>query len=210
MKYKCLLVLAMLLASMELYCQTKKQAFGVLENVETHKDVESVKKKYSNWTIRSAYTMGIDSVKHVEATSSEIGTVYAKDYDKGKVHVLYKVIGRRSETICKVKYIFFDGSKMAVSEIDSIRSVVLQKYEQGIDFTELVKEYNMDGNPTGDLNWFYRGTMVTEFEDATMPKAKGDIFTVNVDSRKWYYVVLKTHDNQITSVTETVSVQFVN
>jgi parvulin-like peptidyl-prolyl isomerase len=54
----------------------------------------------------------------------------------------------------------------------------------------------MDGNKTGDLNWFNEGEMVPEFEIAVKKHKKDEIFTVDVPERKWYYVTLKTHEDK--------------
>ena len=58
---------------------------------------------------------------------------------------------------------------------------------------ELVQQYNMDGNITGDTKWFTENMMIKEFEEAVRSHKQGDIFTVDKPSQNWYHVVLKTH-----------------
>lgn len=208
MKNKTLLVIILVLSTVFVFGQNQKQAMNLLKKINKTEQVDKYKKKYPDWQIRKVETMGIDSVNFPKAVNSQIGEIYSNQYDDGRINVLFKVLKRRKVEICKVQYIYFDGSKMGKNEIDSIRTKILNLYETGTDFTKLANEYTMDGNPTGDLQWFYNGIMVKEFEDAAMPRKKGEIFTVDVESRKWYYVVLKTHNNKITTLTELVGIQY--
>lgn len=208
MKNIILLIATLFLITTSVVGQNQKQAYKVLKKIKRSEQVEKYKTKYSNWKIQQVKTMGIDSVKYPKAINSKIGEIYTNQYDNGKINVLFKVLNRRNVEISKVQYIFFDGSKMKKNEIDSNRAIILNKYKNGTDFTSLVKEYTMDGNPTGDLPWFYKGVMVKEFEEAVMPRQKGEIFIVEVDSRKWYYVVLKTDNNINTTLTEFVGIQY--
>ncbi|NMM50901.1 peptidylprolyl isomerase [Marinigracilibium pacificum] len=208
MRIKLLVILTLIIATTTINAQNKKQVLKALKEIKGVDQVNAFKKKYKDWTIQSAYTFGIDSIEHHQVVNTPVGNVFTRQYDNGKINVVVKVLARRIDEICKVQYIFFDGSKMTVSEIDSTRNIILDRYNNGTDFTTLVKEYTMDGNPTGELRWFFKGVMVEEFETAVMPKNKGDIFTVDVDSRKWYYVVLKTHKNIKTTVTDSIGIKY--
>lgn len=210
MKNKTLLLISLILSTAFVFGQNQQQAMKLLKKINKPEQVDNFKnkKKYSDWQIRTVETMGIDSVIYPKAVNSQIGEIYSNTYDDGKISVLFKVLNRRNVEISKVQYIFFDGNKMSKDEIDSLRTIIMNKYRNGTDFIKLVKEYTMDGNPTGDLQWFYEGIMVKEFEEAVMPRKKGEIFTVDVDSNKWYYVVLKTNDNKITTLTKLVGIQF--
>lgn len=208
MKTRILAVLTLLLFSVAINAQNKKEALKALKTINSPSQVKAFKKKYSDWTIQKSNTLGIDSLKHQKVVNAKIGEVFTRKYDNGKVNVVFKVLARRNEEIYKVKYVYFDGSKMSKIEIDSLRTIIINKYKNGSDFSDLAKEYTMDGNPTGDLVWFYKGMMVEEFEAAVKPKLKGDIFTVDVESKKWYYVVLKTHSNIITSITEAIGIKY--
>lgn len=57
-----------------------------------------------------------------------------------------------------------------------------------------MQQYNTDGNPTGETQWFTENAMVKEFETAVKQHKKGEIFTVDTPARQWYHVVLKTFD----------------
>lgn len=54
----------------------------------------------------------------------------------------------------------------------------------------------MDGNPNCDLGWFSEEMMDKEFSTAVKKHRKGDIFTIDVPDKKWYYVTLKPFDNR--------------
>jgi hypothetical protein len=55
----------------------------------------------------------------------------------------------------------------------------------------------MDGNQTGDLGWFSDAQMTPGFGTAVRKHIKNDLFTVDIPDRKWYYVVLKTDNDQL-------------
>ena len=117
---------------------------------------------------------------------------------KDGIKYYYKLINISKETEFRASYIYLNGNELTKKEIDSIRTIIIEKLQSGVSFANLVEEYNMDGNSTqGDLGWFKKGIMVPDFEKAVIEHKKNDIFTVDINSRKWYYVVLKTYDDRI-------------
>jgi parvulin-like peptidyl-prolyl isomerase len=56
----------------------------------------------------------------------------------------------------------------------------------------------MDGNANrgGDSGWFTKGEMHPDFENEIINNnySLNAIFTIDVPSKNWYYVVLKTHE----------------
>jgi parvulin-like peptidyl-prolyl isomerase len=114
----------------------------------------------------------------------------------------YKIFDYKYEPVYRASYIYLNGASTPKYMIDSLRDVIINSYESGTPFTNLVTQYNMDGNRNGgDLGWARDGELVKEFEDAVKSHQKGDIFKVDVPYNNWYYVVLKTHDNtHITTV----------
>jgi hypothetical protein len=97
--------------------------------------------------------------------------------------------------LMRVSYIYLDGSKIDFKRIGELRYEIMTFYANGEAFSDLANEYTMDGNKNGDLGWFEEGMMVKDFETAIKAHKKGDIFTVNIPEKKWYYVVLKTFDD---------------
>lgn len=109
----------------------------------------------------------------------------------------YKVVERKSIPHYRASYIYLDGSKMNKAEINVTRKKIIQKYHEGIPFSQLANQYSMDNNASrgGDLGWFTEGTYYQEFEDAIINNHQvNDIFMLDIDERNWYYVILKTFD----------------
>lgn len=106
----------------------------------------------------------------------------------------YKILKIDSILSWRVSYIFFDGNQLSAKQVDSLRKEVILQYKAGASFFDLVQQFNMDANISGDTKWFAEGVMVKEFEDAVKRNKKGDIFTVDIPDNNWYHVVLKTFE----------------
>lgn len=110
----------------------------------------------------------------------------------------YKVVESTEIPHYRVSYIYLDGKKLSAAEIRTLRSQIMTKYGKGVPFDKLAKAYSMDGNANrgGDLGWFTKGEMHPEFENAIVKGAYnvGDVFTVDINEKQWYYVVLKTFE----------------
>lgn len=108
----------------------------------------------------------------------------------------YKVVERKSIPHYRASYIYLDGSKLGKAEINAKRKHIIKKYNEGIPFSQLAQQYSMDNNANkgGDLGWFTQGTYYQEFEDAIINNSEiNDIFTLDIDEKNWYYVILKTY-----------------
>ena len=110
----------------------------------------------------------------------------------------YKVIEKVTTTNYRVSYIFFDGLKMSISQINATRDKILTKYKEGTPFSQLAKQYSMDDNANhgGDLGWFEKGVTHPTFEAEIADSIYkiGDVFSIDIVQNQWYYVVLKTFD----------------
>lgn len=75
---------------------------------------------------------------------------------------------------------------------------VITKLKNGEDFAALAKEYSADGSKEqgGDLGWFNRGKMVSEFEDAAIALKKGEYTTTPVKTQFGYHIILKTDEKK--------------
>ena len=112
-------------------------------------------------------------------------------------YVTYKVLESTEKVQYRASYIFLDGGSLSVSQIDSLKKIVVDKASKGADWNQLSDQYTMDGNTThGDTGWFFgEEQMPKEFQDAVKAHQKGDIFFVDVSERNWHYIVKKTYDD---------------
>jgi len=136
--------------------------------------------------------------KHKTALAMDLfnsgSTTVISDTEKVK----YKVIEKSTVTNHRVSYIFFDGLRMPISEINTLRQEILTKYKEGTPFSQLASRYSMDGNANrgGDLGWFEVDLTHPAFESEITSSlySVGDVFTIDIVQNQWYYVVLKTHE----------------
>ena len=110
----------------------------------------------------------------------------------------YKIINKTNNPYYRVSYIYLDGSKYDLKNINALRNRIILKYNNGTPFDFLAKQYSMDENANkgGDLGWFSTGEMHPDFENIIINENHNinDIFTIDIPSKKWYYVVLKTFE----------------
>lgn len=121
--------------------------------------------------------------------------------DKNRIVKIEPIVSMR------VSYIYLDGSKLTINDINKKRKEIIKLYKKGKSFGELVTIYNMDSNANkGDLGWFNEGVMHKTFEDAIKKHTKDDLFEVDILDNKWYYVVLKTYNDLPKSIFYILSV----
>jgi len=76
---------------------------------------------------------------------------------------------------------------------------ILQQVQAGADFADLAREYSEDPGSAeqgGDLNWFARGAMVKEFEDAAFALPVGGITDHLVRTSYGYHIIKKTDERE--------------
>lgn len=119
-------------------------------------------------------------------------------------NIHYKILEKNEIIYYRVSYILLDGKEFSIRSIEKLRPQIIEQHDRGVPFKDLALQYSMDNNKKrgGDSGWFTYGDMLPEFEQQVMndEHQKDDIFTVNVESNQWYYVVKKTHDKK--SITE--------
>lgn len=123
------------------------------------------------------------------------------EYEK----TLYKVLDKTTNSYYRVSYIFLDGNTYSLKSINELRETLILKYKNSVPFFELANQYSMDKNANkgGDTGWLTLGNMHPDFETtATNNKhALKDIYTIDIPSKNWYYLVLQTHEpKEITEI----------
>ena len=115
------------------------------------------------------------------------------EYDK----TLYKILDKTTHSYYRVSYVFLEGNTYNLESINELRKTLILKYNNGVSFNDLANQYSMDNNANkgGDTGWFTLGEMHPDFENAIIANAHAleDIYTVDIPSKKWYYVVLQTY-----------------
>ena len=206
---KTVILLLALLMPITSNGQTLKEVKKALKKINSLEQIDELKKQYPNWTIYDDKTMLSDSSKFPDIIKAKVGDIILKQYNSQAPTFVIKILAERDEELCKLKYIYLDGSKLSNSQIDSIRTVIFSRYNSGESFDTLVKAYTMDGNPTGDLDWFSKGMMNAEFDIAVRNRQKDEIFSVDVNKNKWYYVVFKTHNNKVEKAKIAVMIKYI-
>ncbi|OUR91824.1 hypothetical protein A9Q87_08455 [Flavobacteriales bacterium 34_180_T64] len=123
--------------------------------------------------------------------------VYRTDIDK----TYYKVIDKIKIPYYRVSYIFLHGKEKTSEEITKMQQDIVKKYKAGYSFEALAKRYSMDTSAKrgGDLGWFTKGDMHEDFERPIIegPYHVNDLIIIDIPSRMWHYVVLKTYDTKM-------------
>jgi len=165
--------------------ESKQQAKDYLENNKSknNKLITFNQEKHNTTLAKSLFKLGKGRTKINE---SEYGTTY------------YKVVDKIKTKHYRVSTIYLDGSVMSLDEINKLREDIINKYENGLPFANLVKKYSMDNNVDkgGDIGWFAKGELAPVFDEQATSDVYsiGDVFTVDIPSEDKYYVVLKTHE----------------
>ncbi len=110
----------------------------------------------------------------------------------------YKVLEKSSKPYFRVSYIFLDGAKYSLESINKLRETLIEKHNNGSPFSFLAKQYSMDHNANrgGDTGWFTDGEMLTDFENIVISEHHEleAIYTIDIPSKNWYYLVLQSHE----------------
>lgn len=177
--------------------QNKMQVDKVLKKIERFNEIDSLKRVHNRWDIYGETISSSDTINFPFIKNPVIGEIYKMVMEnRNNQKFLVKVLQKEVQNLCRVQYIFLDGSKFNATEIDSIRAEIHKRHFRGEKFHELVSEFNMDGG-TGDIGWFTKEMVVAEFYDPILDRRKDEIFNVSIPKNKWYYVVKKIEDNLV-------------
>lgn len=194
---KNIILVVLLLSSYSSFGQSQTEANNALRNITSLDQVDSLKQAHPDWYITITKTLPVGFSYDSVLYNTFVGEVIQTQYSESAPKFYRKVIEKGEEEACKVNYIYLNGKKHNKKEIEEIRKQIIDQYNSGTSFIELVKEYNEDGNPTGELDWFYKGMMDDDFDEAVRKRNANEIFIVDVTKNYWFYVVLKTEGNKM-------------
>lgn len=169
-----------------------------LEFIETPEQIDSyleLKKSKENKliTFNEEKHKTILSKELFELSKGGIKTV-STNFEK----TIYKVVEKSNTTNYRAAYIYLDGTKYSKSDLNTLRTKIINEYNNGAPFDFLAKRYSMDENANkgGDLGWFAQGDMHPEFENEIINgnHSLNEIFTLDIPSENWFYVILNTHE----------------
>lgn len=162
------------------------------------KNINTAEQAWSFLDIHPKYKGEVVSFKSIQDSSAFAKKLYQTK--RGTILTnngyVYKLLWDTTCQFSKVSYVFLSGDSLTIQQIDGLRTSIIDQYNHGTPFNQLSSIYTMDGNTNGELDWFYQGYVANEFAEAINQHAKGEVFTVDVPSHNWYYVVKKTHDTQ--------------
>ena len=91
-----------------------------------------------------------------------------------------------------------DEKKKAENEALNTAKEIIKKLDNGAKFEDLAKEYSKDSSASdgGNLGYFNRGDMVSEFEEAVVKLEVGKYTTEPVKTKFGYHIILKTEKKE--------------
>lgn len=155
-----------------------KDYYGV-SNMDAVEEIISLQYKKNLYTEDYAKTLVTDKEIEKYYKDTVIGDIKAS-------HILIKADYAEGASEADIKKAYEEALKKA--------NEVLTKLKNGEKFEDLAKTYSQDGtkNDGGNLGWFNRGEMVTEFEEAAIKLEKGKYTTSPVKTKFGYHIILKT------------------
>lgn len=139
------------------------------------------------------------TVLDLELLSTSKGDLIDFDSDDKRTHFFFKTLVTTHVNSFRVKYIYLDNRRLTTQQIDSLRGIIFKRLDNGESFDKLAREYSMDANSSkgGDMGWFEEGRMHSEFELNIKKRKVNEVYTVDIPSNKWYYVVKNSYRPRI-------------
>ena len=176
-----------------LNAQSIEEVSLALEKVRNSKQAKKLKEKNPDWSIQ-VISLKTDQLDEKLNSLDEGDTVLIPHLSSTDI---YKLLDLQLIEEMRVRYVFLNGDVMNMKEIDALRDSILGEVKAGTPFEQLASEFTMDGNQAqGDLGWTATSTLVSDFVEKVKPHEVGDLFTLDIPLKNWYYVVLKTHDER--------------
>lgn len=206
-KMKLFITTILLTICLGVFGQSKDVAQEEIVKIISIEQVAELKERHSNWNIELLKVDITDRSWHFYDMINTLKQGDIKTIVDDTVTFLIKLLEIDTVSEFRASYIYFNGDILSMDKIDSLRTLIIERYGEGVPFHQLARWYTMDGNSDGDLGWFPNGMMVSKFQKSVKEHKKGEIFTVDISARDWYHVVLKTHDNRIGSKLKLIKIE---
>ena len=134
----------------------------------------------------------IDDYANSLITDKEIETYY-KDKAIGDIKASHILIQSTADANATE-----EDKKKAENEALNTAKEIIKKLDKGEKFEDLAKEYSKDSSASdgGNLGYFNRGDMVSEFEDAVVALEVGKYTKEPVKTQYGYHIILKTDQKE--------------
>lgn len=194
LKYNISLLLIILLITIPAFSQSIKKVKNDLSSITT---VESAKQFIKDRPDLKCKIYTYNQEKHINELSKKLfelkeqnTLVVEQKHDKA----LYKIIAIEPIQHYRASYIFFDGKKKNPEEIKFLRKELEIQLRNGKEFKDLAGNHSMDRNASrgGDLGWFTNDYMFPEFIEALDEHDINDVFFLDLEEKKRYYLIKKT------------------
>lgn len=179
---------------------------GVKNKIKVDKnDIES---QYKSLMTTISQSFGLDEesyLKEFKLTKDEIKKTIEKESNISDKDV-EKYYNENKEKFNEVKasHILIKNTDENDKKLDDAKlkenkklaEDVLKKALEGVSFEELAKKYSEDTSAQsgGDLGFFGKGQMVSEFEEAAFKLNKGEINPKLVETKYGYHIIKKTDE----------------
>lgn len=170
--------------------QTEVEMKGRMVNVKTEEDVNAFLDKNKD-VVGQVMTFDSTDAVFEYLDAFEAGEVMTLEPDKYPTQIyLFKILNKQKIQTFKIQYIYLNGAKLRMTQIDSLQKQIIKKYKAGEPFDMLAREYSMDGNAAnGGLLAWSEGEMLKEFERGVKEHLNDEVFTLDVPDQQWFYVV---------------------
>ena len=125
----------------------------------------------------------------------QAGEVYGPMVE-GERYVVYKVAEVVEDTVAfaRASHILIQPQGQtdeAKAEAREKAQDILRQIQNGADFAEMAAQHGTDGTSTrgGDLGWFDKATMVTEFSDAVFGTSRAGLLSNLVETQFGYHII---------------------
>ncbi|PHS07991.1 MAG: hypothetical protein COA88_07725 [Kordia sp.] len=140
--------------------------------------------------------------------SKNVGASF--ETEEQSANTLYKIISITPTLHYRASYIFLDGKKLTISQINSLHTVIMSKLNSGKQFNHLAGKYSMDRNARkgGDLGWFTSNKASEEFINSLKENNANTIFNLDLPETKKHYIINKTHQQKNIRLLQVLKITF--